>query len=175
MIHVLIVDDLNIVRQGIKTFLADKTDIKVIGSVKNGLEAVEFFQKAKTKPDIALIDLLMPVMGGIKATEIISQQFPEAKIIIVSDLKDVNVASCAVKMGAKGYLLKGKLNANNLINAVYSVYNGYIQLDAEIVNSPIKDMANHSAENKNNTSNNDLEYNAFSENGNSHVVEDVWL
>ena len=144
MIKVLTVDDLNIVRQGIKVLLSEEPDIEIIGSASNGSEAIKIIKSLEDKPDIALVDLLMPVMGGIKLTEEISRQFPTIKVIIVSDLENKKVASCATKMGARGYLLKNKLNTDNLVNAIHSVHNGYIQLDAEIVNTTIKNSLHFS-------------------------------
>lgn len=183
MIQVLVVDDLNIIRQAIKTFLARKTDIEIIGFASNGLEAIELIEKLKVKPDIVLMDLLMPVMGGIRATEEICREFSSTKVIIVSDLRNTETASYAVEIGAKGYLLKSKLNSDNLIDAIHSVQNGYVQLDAEIVECSAKNIVHHLDLPKNdmNKKNFSLNGSAFVEEQKSQTednqcsVEDLWL
>ena len=180
MIRVLVVDDLNIIRQGIKAFLAQEANIEIIGFAHNGKEAIDSIRKIEAKPDIVLMDLLMPIIGGIKATEEICREFPEIKIVIISDLKNAETASYAVKIGARGYLFKSRLNASNLINAIYSAQNGYIQLDAEIVGHSItskKKEVRHptycisninqsSSQSNNNTLNKDND---------EGVIKDFWL
>ena len=176
MIEVLVVDDLNIVRQGIKVLLSEETEIEIIGLAKNGCEAIEFLKSLESKPDIALVDLLMPVMGGIKVTEEISRQFPNIKVIIISDLHNTNIASCAIETGARGYLLKSKLNTDNLVNAICSVHNGYVQLDAEIVDTTIKNPIRSQTPSQDLSKNDfDSNHSALSKEEQGKLLEDVWL
>lgn len=89
MVDILVVDDVNIVRQGIKMFVDEEAEIEIIGFARNGLEAIEFILNSPLKPDIVLMDLLMPVMGSIKATEEISRQFSDIVVTITDREGDI--------------------------------------------------------------------------------------
>lgn len=132
MIKVLIVDDLNIVREGVKMFLAEKEDIELIGSAPNGFEAIKLMKESGRLPDVVVMDLIMPKMGGIEATEKIVQEFPSVKVMILSNLDNIKTASTVIASGAKGYLLKSKIE-EDLANAVRAVHSGYAQVDPVIV------------------------------------------
>ena len=177
MLKILIVDNLELARQGIKALIDNETEIEIIGFAKDGLEAIEFVQNSSIKPNIVLTDLFLPKIGGIKVTEEICRQFPEIKIIIVSDLKNKKVAICAIETGAYGYLLKNKLNNKNLTNAIWSAHYGYIQIDAEIINHSVLiesvERFDDSVTTGSFPSHNIVT--DVAEKKEEHIVEDVWL
>lgn len=127
-IRVLITDDHGVVRQGLRMFLSLDPDIEVIGEAENGAEALEMVRELK--PDVVLMDLLMPVMDGISATEAIRTELPEVEVIaLTSVLEDVSVSG-AVKAGAIGYLLKNT-EAEELHRAIRGAAEGQVQLAPE--------------------------------------------
>ena len=124
-IEILLVDDQSFVRRFISKSLEPFSTLKIVGTADNGLEAIE--QVELLQPDVILIDLEMPEMDGVAATEIISQRFPNCKILILSSHEDSECLQNALRAGAKGYLLKGS-PTEELTNAIYGVYKGYTQL-----------------------------------------------
>jgi two-component system, NarL family, response regulator LiaR len=127
-IRILLADDHSVVRQGLKMFLALEPDLEVVGEAKNGQEA---FQLAKElRPDVVLMDLLMPVLDGIAATVAIRQELPDTEVIaLTSVLDDVSVVN-AVKAGAIGYLLKNT-ESDALVRAIKAAAEGQVQLAPE--------------------------------------------
>ncbi|RDU35226.1 DNA-binding response regulator [Neobacillus piezotolerans] len=103
-IRILIADDHNIVRRGLAFFLKTQEDFEIAGEAKNGQEAVAM--AAELNPDIILMDLDMPVMDGISATEKIKESQPEMKIMILTSFSDQNHVIPAIEAGATGYQLK---------------------------------------------------------------------
>ncbi|MGO4907823.1 response regulator [Pseudorhodobacter sp. W20_MBD10_FR17] len=103
-IRVLIVDDHPMVAQGISAILETYDDIQVVGTLCNGNEAIE--QIARLDPDVLLLDLNMPLMNGLNATEIILEQRPDTRILILSMHDSPEYISTALSHGAMGYLLK---------------------------------------------------------------------
>lgn len=121
MINILLVDDHQMVRIGVKTFLSTQADLKVIGEAENGIEAIE---KAKQlNPDIILMDLMMPIMDGVEATKQITEQNPNSKIIIVTSFLDDEKIYPALKNGACGYILK-TTPALEIAQVIRKTYNG---------------------------------------------------
>jgi two-component system, NarL family, response regulator LiaR len=103
-IRLLIADDHAVVRQGLRTFLSFEADLELVGEARDGREAVEM--AGRLKPDVVLMDLMMPEMNGIAATTTIRRDYPEVEVIaLTSVLDDASVAD-AVRAGAIGYLLK---------------------------------------------------------------------
>jgi NarL family two-component system response regulator LiaR len=124
-IHVLIVDDHSVVRRGLRMFLEDDPELEIVGEARDGAEAVA--QAQALKPDVVLMDLLMPVMDGIAATGIIRQQLPDTEVIaLTSVLEDASVAG-AVNAGAIGYLLKDT-RSDELCRAIKAAAAGQVQL-----------------------------------------------
>jgi NarL family two-component system response regulator LiaR len=125
-IQVLLVDDHRVVRQGLRMFLSLDPEIEVVGEAANGEEALKLV--AKLQPDVVLMDLLMPVMDGIEATQKIRKKFPDTEVIaLTSVLEDASVVG-AVRAGAIGYLLKDT-DADELCQAIKSAAAGQVQLD----------------------------------------------
>jgi len=118
-IRVLVVDDTDMVRRGLSIALETFDDILLVGEAANGQEAVTLC--AQLKPDIVLMDLVMPVMDGVTATEIIHQQFEDTKVLVLTSTTDMTLIEDALEKGAAGYLLKN-LSLNDLESAIHSVY-----------------------------------------------------
>ena len=128
-ISVLIVDDHGVVRQGLQTFLDLMDDIEVIGQANNGVEAIA--QTKRLRPNIVLMDLMMPEMDGIEATRQIGSMNPSTKVIVLSSFSDDNKVFSAIKAGASGYLLKD-ISSAELADAIRAVHKGDPQLHPEI-------------------------------------------
>ena len=114
-IRVLLVDDHQVVRKGLRTFFSVKEDIEVVAEARNGAEAVE--RAAACRPDVVLMDLKMPVMDGPTAIEQIHAMLPEVGIVALTSFGDESMASRAIEAGAIGYLLKNA-DEEELIAAV---------------------------------------------------------
>ncbi len=129
MIRVLVVDDHEMVRLGVTSYLMVQPDIEVVAEAENGLQG---YQKAlELKPDIILMDLVMEVMDGIEATKKIVAEWPEAKIIIVTSFLDDEKVFPAMDSGASGYLLKTS-SANEIADAIRSTYQGDTVIEKEV-------------------------------------------
>ena len=124
-IRLLLVDDQSFVRRFISKSIEPISNLNIVGTADNGQEAIA--QVELLQPDVVLIDLEMPGMDGVTATEIISQRFPDCKILILSSHEESDRLQSALRAGANGYLLKGS-PVEELTNAIYSVYKGYTQL-----------------------------------------------
>ena len=129
MIRVLAVDDHALLRDGIAALIGNQTDMELVGEASNGREAVELFRQHQ--PDVTLMDLQMPEMGGIDALSAIRGEFPEARIIVLTTYAgDVQVFR-ALKAGARAFLLKGLLR-KELLETIRAVHAGQKRLPPEI-------------------------------------------
>jgi len=139
VIRVLSVDDHPLLRGGIAALIGNQTDMEVVAEACNGREALEQFRKHR--PDITLMDLQMPEMGGIDAISAIRGEFPEARIVILTThAGDVQV-SRALKAGARAYLLKGSLR-NELLETIRAVHAGQKRVSTEVA----AEIAEHSTD-----------------------------
>ncbi|MDC0182636.1 response regulator transcription factor [Nitrosomonadales bacterium] len=120
MINLIIVDDHDIVRAGLKRLLENQDNIDVVGDFGTGEIAYEFIRKNEV--DVAVMDLSMPGKGGIESTRQIKKQFPKVNILILSMHDNSTMAKKAMDAGATGYILKNDI-ADDLINAIYAVSN----------------------------------------------------
>lgn len=127
-IRVLLADDHAVVRQGLRMFLGLDPEIEVIGEAKNGAEAVE--QVRLTRPDVVLMDLLMPVMGGIEAIAKIRAEAPETEVVAMTSVLEDSAVVGAVRAGAIGYLLKDT-DGPALCAAIKAAAAGQVQLAPE--------------------------------------------
>jgi two-component system, NarL family, response regulator LiaR len=124
-IQILIVDDHSVVRQGLRMFLGLDPELEVIGEAENGAEAI--VKARELKPDVVLMDLLMPVMDGITATTAIRREMPDVEVLaLTSVLEDASVVG-AVRAGAIGYMLKDT-QADELCRAIKAAAGGQVQL-----------------------------------------------
>ncbi len=129
MIRILLVDDQNIMRQGLKALLEPRPRLKVVGTAQDGRSAIE--QVKNLQPDIVLMDIEMPGMSGITTTEKITRQFPSTKVLILSSYEERKYVIQALKAGAKGYLLKDT-QAEDLEQAIWSIYRGHSQIKSQL-------------------------------------------
>ena len=129
-IKIIVVDDGELIRKTLKIELEAEEDIEVIAEAENGIIALQKIEKLN--PDLAIIDLEMPGMDGIKAIEIISDRFPETKTLVFSSHQEREYINRAIVAGAKGYLLKG-IPTKNLANAIRSIDQGYFQLGSGLL------------------------------------------
>jgi len=137
-IRVLIVDDHEIVRKGIRALLATKKDIQVIGEAGDGAEAVEL---SKTlRPDVILMDLMMPKMNGVQATREISAEQPETRILILTSFAADEQVFPAIKAGALGYLLKDS-SPQELLQAIRQVFRGEPSLDPAVARKVLAELS----------------------------------
>ena len=135
-IKVLCVDDHQLIREGIASALLEAGDMELVAQAANGREAIQQFRQSR--PDVTLMDLQMPGMDGISATSEILQESPKARVVILTTYPgDVN-ASRALRVGARGYLLKAMLRSE-LIKTVRNVHAGQQHISAEIA----QDIAAH--------------------------------
>ena len=129
MIKVLLVDDHEMVRLGVSAYLSVQEDIEVIVQAENGKIGVE--KALELKPDIILMDLVMPIMDGIEATKEILSKWKEAKIIIVTSFIDDEKVYPAISAGAKSYLLKTS-SASEIAQAIRDTFRGEGVFEKEV-------------------------------------------
>lgn len=124
MIQILLVDDQHIIRQGLKSMLEANADMCVIGEAENGQQALQQIQSLQ--PEVVLMDIRMPVMDGVAATGAIAQTFPNIKVLILTTFDDDEYVAQAMRLGARGYLLKDT-EPDALALAIRAVHKGHTQ------------------------------------------------
>lgn len=137
MIQVLLVDDHEMVRIGVSAYLQTQPDMEVVGEAVNGKEAVE--KALALRPDIILMDMVMPEMNGAEATAAIIKQWPEAKIVIVTSFLDDDKVYPALEAGAISYILKTS-NAKRIANAIRDTLKGQTVLEPEVTTKMMQKM-----------------------------------
>ena len=128
-IKVLVVDDHTIVRDGICALLNLAADIDLVGEATNGKEALEALKT--TVPDVILMDIAMPIMGGLETTRRIRKDFPQIKIIVLTQYDDKEYVYPAIKAGANGFISKGS-ESSELVSAIRHIYRGDSYLSPSI-------------------------------------------
>jgi len=136
-IRVLVVDDHNVVREGLRAVLESREDIEVIGEAGDGDQAI--IQARVLQPDVILMDLEMPRKNGISATYEIMAEQPQARILVLSSFSDESKVAELVQAGAKGYLLKDA-DAHELVNAIRQVNAGQTPLSPLVARRLIDSM-----------------------------------
>jgi two-component system, NarL family, response regulator LiaR len=127
-IRVLITDDHGVVRQGLRMFLSLDPDIQVVGEAQDGREALAMARELK--PDVVLMDLLMPVMDGLESTKAIRTELPEVEVIALTSVLEGASVTGAIRAGAIGYLLKDT-DAEGLHQAIRGAAEGGVHLSPE--------------------------------------------
>ncbi|EOS55892.1 response regulator [Paenibacillus barengoltzii] len=132
-IKVMIVDDHDMVRMGLKTYLMQDPGFEVIAEAGDGREAVEMLERGLPEglPDIILMDLMMPEMNGAEATKEVRNRFPDMKIVILTSFLEDDLVVQAVEAGAVSYVLK-TVSAEELIYALQGAYRGMPVMTGEV-------------------------------------------
>jgi DNA-binding NarL/FixJ family response regulator len=141
-IRVLIADDHAILREGVRALLAMSEDIAVVGEAANGQEAVDLARRLA--PDVILMDIAMPGLGGIEATIQIRKENPQAKILVLTQYEDREYIRRFLKAGVSGYVLK-KAAGSELTSAIRAVNRGGLVLDPEVAREAMREQSEPSA------------------------------
>lgn len=136
-IRVLITDDHPIVRKGLRTLIMSEPDIELVGEATDGIEAV--LKARSLKPDVILLDLIMPRLDGLGAIQQIKQENPEARILVVTSFAEDDKLFPAIKAGALGYLLKDS-SPEQLVKAIRDVHCGKSSLDPAVAIKLIREL-----------------------------------
>lgn len=145
-IRVLIVDDHHIVRRGLVFFLRTQKELEIVGEAANGKEAVELAKLLK--PDIILMDLVMPEMDGIQATKIIKQTHPNIKIMMLTSFSDQDHVIPALEAGASGFQLKD-IQPDELVTSIKKIVGGENQLHPKATSHLLANLSNIKKQEKN--------------------------
>lgn len=137
LIRVLIADDHTVVRGGLTALLEDVEGIQVVAEAGDGVEAL--LKVRSVKPDVILMDLMMPRMTGIEAIEEIKRENPGARILVLTSFSEDEKVFAAIKAGAQGYLLK-EVSPHDLVQAIRDVYHGESSLHPAIARKLIREL-----------------------------------
>lgn len=136
-VRVVLVDDHEVVRQGLRMYLGLDAELEVVGEARNGLEALEVV--AHTSPDVVVMDLLMPVLDGVSATREIRARFPEVEVLALTSALDDSRVIGAVEAGATGYLLKDA-SSGVLLDAIHAAARGEVRLHPEAAKRLVREV-----------------------------------
>ncbi|MEH7352527.1 response regulator transcription factor [Neobacillus drentensis] len=145
-IRILIADDHHVVRRGLVFFLRTQKGLDIIGEAANGKEAVELAKSLK--PDLILMDLVMPEMDGIQATRIIKKEQPDIKIMMLTSFSDQDHVIPALEAGASGFQLKD-IQPDELVVSINKIMSGENQLHPTATSHLLANLSNKSKQEKN--------------------------
>lgn len=128
-IKVILVDDHEMVRLGLKSFLNLQPDVEVVGEAGNGLDGINL--ALELKPDVVVMDLVMPEMSGVEATLKLLEEWKEAKILVLTSYLDNEKIYPVIEAGTKGYMLKTS-SAAEILNAIKKVARGELAIETEV-------------------------------------------
>lgn len=128
-IKIILVDDHEMVRLGLKSFLNLQPDVEVVGEAGNGLDGINL--ALELKPDVVVMDLVMPEMSGVEATLKLLEEWKEAKILVLTSYHDNEKIYPVIEAGAKGYMLKTS-SAAEILNAIQKVARGELAIETEV-------------------------------------------
>jgi DNA-binding NarL/FixJ family response regulator len=137
MVRVVLVDDHDLLRRGIKTMLETEGDIEVVGEASDGAEALKIVEH--TLPDVVLIDVIMPNKDGIETTREIKDAFPKVEVVVLSGHDEEQFVFDAVKAGASGYLLK-TAELEEVVKTVRAAAKGAPQLDPALADKMLNEF-----------------------------------
>ena len=140
-VRVLVAEDQQLVREGIVTMLTVGQDFDVVAEAADGQTAIT--EAHRTKPDVALLDLRMPILDGIEATRRITTELPSTKVLVLTTFGSEDYLFAALAAGASGFLLKD-VRAEQLLEAVLAVSRGEGRLDPAITGTVVKHFRQHS-------------------------------
>jgi DNA-binding NarL/FixJ family response regulator len=141
-IRVLVADDHALVREGVRALLRSCDDIEVVGEAADGREAVE--KARQLEPDVVLMDIAMPGLGGLEATLALQRECPRARVLVLTQYEDREYVSRFMKVGAAGYVLKKTVGAD-LPAAIRAVQRGGLVLDPEVARAAVSEPAGEAA------------------------------
>jgi two-component system, NarL family, response regulator LiaR len=136
-IRILVTDDHAVVREGLRTLIGTEPGMDVVGEAADGIEAVQ--KACDLNPDVILLDMVMPRMGGLEAIHEIKKQCPDAHILVLTSFSDDETVFPAIKAGALGYLLKNT-SPGRLLNAIRDVHQGIPSISSDIANKLMREM-----------------------------------
>lgn len=136
-IRIVIADDYPVFRDGLKAILSYDENISIIAEADNGAELLALLPA--NMPDIILMDLKMPVMGGMEATKLVKEKYPEIKVLVISMYEDEKFITHLVKTGANGYLLKNT-EPEDIRKAIYAVTENGYYFNEPIANDLLKEL-----------------------------------
>lgn len=128
-IRILLIEDHQVVRQGLVALLSVTEGLEVVGSVGDGAEAMDVFRK--TQPDVTLIDLQMPKMGGVETIRQLRSEFPQARFIVLTTFDGDEDIYRALQAGARAYLLKG-MPLDELVSTIRTVHSGKLVIPSPV-------------------------------------------
>jgi NarL family two-component system response regulator LiaR len=134
-IRVMVVDDHAVVRSGLKTFLSVIADLQLVGEAAGGEEAI--VRCGLLKPDVILMDLMMPGMDGVTATRNIREKFPQVRVLALTSFEEDKLVQDALRAGAIGYLMK-TVTARELAAAIRAAYEGKMTLSPEAAQALVR-------------------------------------
>lgn len=144
-IRVVLADDHAVVREGTRQLLERESDIAVVGEASNGSEAVRLVERLE--PDVVVMDVRMPVMGGVEATKIIKERFPKVEVLVMTAYEDDEFVFTLLEAGASGYLLK-TAPVKELIKAIHEVADGQSALDPVVARKVLRQFSDAPARRK---------------------------
>ena len=136
-LRVLIADDHAVMREGLRLFLELDPAIEVVGDAQNGAEALKL--TAELRPQVVLMDLLMPVMDGVAATEEIRRLYPDTEVVALTSALDDAYVTSAIRAGAIGYLVKNA-HGEEVVQAVKSAAAGQVHLSPEVTAHLVREI-----------------------------------
>ncbi len=136
-IRILIVDDHSVVREGLRIFLGRDSELEIVDEAADGAEAIE--KARRLRPDVVLMDLLIPVIDGISATSIIRRESPETRVIALTSVVDSALVTGSIRAGAVGYLLKDA-DANELRTVIKAVAAGQVQFSPQVSSYLLREL-----------------------------------
>jgi DNA-binding NarL/FixJ family response regulator len=135
MINVLLADDQELIREGIKMILSLDNEIEVVGEAENGKQIYVLLNKII--PDVILMDIRMPIMNGVEATKLVKEKYPNIKVIILTTFNEDEYIFKGLKNGADGYILKDS-SSDEIIKAIKTAYTGNILLNPEVMTKVVR-------------------------------------
>ncbi len=138
MIRLLLVDDQRLMRDGLRTLLELEDDFVVVGEAENGQEALNLYEDLL--PDVILMDIRMPIMDGVKATQQLIERWPDARVIILTTFDDDEYVFEGLRAGARGYLLKA-VSSEELATAIRTVAAGGALIDPSVTRKVMAEFA----------------------------------
>lgn len=138
LVRLLLVDDQRLMRDGLRTLLEMEPEMTVIGEASNGQEALD--QYAVLRPDVALMDVRMPVMDGVETTRRLRARWPDARVIILTTFDDDEYVFEGLRAGALGYLLKD-VSMQELTEAIHTVMAGGVLIEPSVARKVVAEFA----------------------------------